>query len=385
MKHTIRGTLVGQQRLSDVIVEDGEVVAIKRAGKSKPDIGSQHAVIAPTLFDTQVNGVKGIDLQADDVKPEDVRAVTDILAGWGVSHWVPTLVTGALKTMERNARVIAEALEDPVVRYAVPGVHLEGPYISPVDGPRGAHPKRYVRKPDLREFDRIMKAVDGKILYTTIAPEIDGAVPYIKGLVKRGVVASLGHHGAAADDIRRAVDAGARYCTHLGNGLASMIHRHQNPLWPQLADDRLSAGLIPDLHHLPAETLKTFIRAKGPERVVLTSDCVHVALLKPGLYELARAPVEVLPTGRVCLRGTDLLAGSSLMLLQGVVNAARVTDLSLEQAFACASTNPTKLFGVRHPFASAQTGKKAEFVVFEIRKTGKVAVNAVFVNGQRRK
>ncbi|HEO71517.1 MAG TPA: N-acetylglucosamine-6-phosphate deacetylase, partial [Candidatus Hydrogenedentes bacterium] len=327
---------------------------------------------------------KGIDLHSEALKPEDVRTMTDILARWGVSHWIPTLVTGAMTTLLHGCRTVAEAWQDKKVARAVPGIHLEGPCISPVDGPRGAHPKRYVRKPDLADFDRLYDAVEGKVVYTTIAPEHKGSVSYIKALVKRGVIVSLGHHGADAKQIRRAVDAGARYCTHLGNGLASQIQRHSNPLWPQLADDRLTAGLIPDLEHLPPDALKVFIRAKGAARVIFTSDCVHVALQKPGRYAFADHAVEVKPSGRVCLVGTDLLAGSSLMLLQGVVNAARVTDLSLEEAFACAGSRAVRFFGLKRRFTLPKPGRKAEFVAMDIGKAGKVTVQAVFINGERR-
>ncbi|MDQ1258084.1 MAG: Amidohydrolase family protein, partial [Candidatus Hydrogenedentes bacterium] len=346
-------------------------------------IGSETSVLSPTLFDIQVNGAKGINLQTADVRPEDVRAVTDVLAAWGVSHWIPTLVTGSLDTMERACRVVVEAMRDPVVARAVPGLHCEGPCISPVDGPRGAHPRQYVRDPKLSEFDRLLDAANGHIVYTTLAPELPGAIPYIKGLVRRGVVVSLGHHQATAEQIARAVDAGAAMCTHLGNGLASTIHRHVNPLWPQLADDRLAASLIPDLHHLPPAMLKSLARAKGPDRAIFTSDAVHMTLLKPGAYELAGAKVELKPSGRICLSGTDLLAGSSLMLLQGVVNAVREADLTWKQTVACASTIPARVLGLPYRFNPPKVGKKADLVVFDVNKHGKAAVQCVFIDGKR--
>ena len=381
METRIRGTLLGDRKPSDVIVRDGVVAAVKPSGHGRVDAGTRATIIGPTLFDIQVNGIRGIDLQTDHVTPEDVRAITDMLAATGVSQWVPTLMTGGGKTMEQACRVIAEALQDRTVARAVPGVHVEGPYISPADGPRGAHPLKHVRAPSVREFDRFSKAAGGKILYVTLAPEQFGAARFIKAMVRRSVTVSLGHHNADARTIEAAVNAGARLSTHLGNGLASMIHRHQNPLWPQLADDRLAATFIADLNHLPPAALKLFVRAKGPERVVLTSDCVHIAGLKPGAYEMAGQPVELLPTGRICLSGTDMLAGSSLMLLQGVVNAARVTDLTLGQAFASASTIPAKLLGVRRRFALPRAGAKADFVAFDVVKD-QACVRAAFVNGQ---
>jgi N-acetylglucosamine-6-phosphate deacetylase len=291
--------------------------------------------------------------------------------------------------MEHGCHVIAEARKDQCLARVIPGIHIEGPYISPLDGPRGAHAKEHVRNPDLREFNRLQKAARGNILYLTLAPELDGAPEFIRAIVARGVMVALGHHNANAEQIANAVRAGARLSTHLGNGLGSTIHRHLNPLWPQLAADRLTAALIADLEHLPLAVLKSFVRAKGPQRVILTSDCVHIAGLEPGKYSLGGLPVEMLPSGRICLSGTDLLAGSSLMLLQGVVNAAHVTDLSLEQAFASASTIPARLLGLKYRFPAPVPGAKADLILFDTANGDggrpKVTVRCVYINGERRK
>lgn len=359
----IRGVLIGDRAASDITIREGRVIAIEPAGKGRVDAGSKHHVIGPPLFDIQVNGCGGVNLQSPEAEPEDLRRITDMLALWGVSHWVPTLITLPQDQLERTLAIFAEALEDPVVRRAVPGFHVEGPYISPNDGPRGAHTLAYVRKPSLREFDRWQKAAKGHVLYVTVAPEVPGAVKFIQGVVERGVVVSLGHHGAKAEQIARAADAGATLCTHLGNGCAAQIHRHHNHLWPQLADDRLACSLIADLEHLPEPVLKVFTRALGPDRTILTSDAVHLAGLPPGRYTLAAMDVELLPSGRIQLTGTDLLAGSSLMLIRGVVNAALHTDLSLEQAWHAATTNPARVLGVRGIGARPQVGRKANLVL----------------------
>lgn len=383
----VRGRLLNQPRASDITLRNGVVVSVKPAGRARPNLGSAHAIIGTTLFDIQVNGYDGINLQGDKVRPEDVARIGERLAASGISHWIPTLITGAQSDMEHGCRMFAEALQDKSIARAVPGVHLEGPYISPMDGPRGAHAKAHVRKPNIREFDRLLKAADGQIAYTTVAPEVEGAIPYIKAVVKRGVVVSLGHHNATAEQVGRAIDAGARLCTHLGNGMSAQIQRHFNPIWPQLADDRLACSFIADLQHLPEPVLKTFVRAKGPANTILTSDVVHITGLKPGRYDLGGVPVELKRSGRICLTGTELLAGSSLELLQGVVNAAEHTDLALEQAFASASTIPAKLLGLYHRFELPSPGKKANFVVFELRGSQgrhKAKVCATFINGKRK-
>ncbi|HPO12938.1 MAG TPA: amidohydrolase family protein [Candidatus Hydrogenedentes bacterium] len=377
----VRGRFPGETRASDIFLRNGVVTAVRRAGTTSPDIGSPEAWLGPVLFDMQVNGVAGITLQGGSVTPEDVAGITEYLAQWGVARWMPTLVTAPQDLLEHGCQVIAMAMKMPDVARAVPGIHIEGPYISPEDGPRGAHPKAHVRSPSLTEFNRWMKAAEGHIRCVTLAPEAPGAAPFIRAITKRGVLAALGHHRADTEQIARAVEAGAGLSTHLGNGSASQMHRHQNPLWPQLAEDRLFASLIADLHHLPAPALKTFVRAKRPEHIVLVSDCVHLAGMKPGAYSIFDAQVEVKPSGKICLKGTDLFAGSGLMLIQGVVNAWRTTDLTLSEAFACASSIPLHLFGLKPP-PMAVKGKKANLLVFEVDSKDKVRLQAVFIQGQ---
>ncbi len=377
----VRGRFIGESRASDIVLRNGVVACVRRAGRAEPDIGSAEAYLGPVLFDMQVNGAAGITLQGAALKMEDVWEITEYLAQWGVARWMPTLITAPRETMEHGCRIIAEAMKRPEAARAIPGIHLEGPYISPEDGPRGAHPKAHVRPPSLMEFNRLMKAAEGRIRCVTLAPESPGALPFIRALSQRGILVGLGHHQANAAQIAQAVGAGARLATHLGNGAASLIHRHLNPLWPQLAEDRLHASLIADLHHLPESALKTFVRAKRPERVVLVSDCVDLAGRKPGAYSLFNAAVELKPNGKICLQGTDLLAGSSLMLLQGVINAWRTTDLTLSQAFACASSIPLKLFGLKPP-SMASVGKKANLLVFELNRKDGPRLQAVFIEGK---
>ncbi|MEA3364951.1 MAG: amidohydrolase family protein [Candidatus Hydrogenedentes bacterium] len=386
---TLYGLPVGSGRPVQITIADGKIDAITQGGGyGRPDYGSRSSIIGPTLFDIQVNGGNGINLQGSKTKPEDVLALTRFLATWGVSKWIPTITTNSFKKMEHGCRVIAKALEDAEVARAVPGIHLEGPFLSPLDGPRGAHAKRYVRNPRLHDFDKLNKASGGHVLYTTVAPELPRAIPFIKGLVKRGVVVALGHHNATAEEIAEAVDAGARLCTHLGNGLATELDRHHNPLWPQLANDRLAAAMIADLHHLPPPVLKSMVRMKGPENVILTSDAVRLAGLKPGTYPhpsgVKGKMVELLPSGRINLCGTNLLSGSALMLLQGVLNATRETDMTLEQAFRSASEIPAEVLGVKADFGTLKPGVVANLIVFDLDQSHpqwKPLIRAAFVNG----
>jgi len=239
-----------------------------------------------------------------------------------------------------------------------------------------------VRPPSLREFQRLQKASGNRILYVTMAPELPGAIRFIKAVTAQGVMISLGHHAATSAQVRAAADAGARLSTHLGNGSSPMMHRQHNPLWPQLAEDRLHASFIADLHHVPAEALKTFVRAKGPQRTVLTSDATNLMAMPPGIYTFAGSKVELRADGKICLCGTDLLAGSGVPLLQGVANAWRCGAMTLKEAFASATTVPARLLGIPAPPACASVGRRANLVVFDANPaTGHVEIRAVFIDG----
>lgn len=382
----IRGRLLDSPRVVDVAVRQGRIHRVSKAGSAPADFGSPNTIIGPTLFDIQVNGAGGVNLQGEQLRPEDVHAITAYLRERGVSAWIPTLVTASLEAMEHGCMILAEVLKDRAYARICPGIHLEGPFISPADGPRGAHPLEQVRKPAIKDFMRLYKAANGRVTYTTVAPDQPGALPFIARIVSTGVAVSIGHHGASPAQVHAAADAGVSLSTHLGNGLFSTIHRHHNPLWPQLAEDRLHASLIADLHHLPEEVLKVFVRAKDPARIVLTSDAVDLAGLAPGKYAFGGAEVELRQDGKICLVGTDLLAGSSLMLLRGVVNAWQTGAMTLEQAFASASTIPARLFGFKRRFRLPKVGDKADFLAFDLipEKKGlpRLRVRAVFVEGQ---
>jgi len=361
----VRGRFLGSSEVRDVELSGGKVVKITKAGRGAVQFGSEQAIIAPGLFDIQVNGAHGVDLQDGDITADKLWTITQRLRRHGVTQWLPTLVTAPLEVMEEGCVRIAKACaEHAQLARAIPGIHLEGPWISPEDGPRGAHPRAHVRKPALKDFQRLQRAAGGLLRYITVAPDLPGALPFIRHVTDAGVRVSLGHHKADAEIIAGAADAGAILCTHLGNGLSSNIHRHRNPIWPQLAEDRLAASLIADLIHLPAEVLRVFVRVKGADRVILVSDAVHLAGMAPGLYELFGARVEVHPNGKIALFGSDLFAGSGHFLLAGVENAARHTDLGLEGAWAAASANPARILGIDVPVGLPRVGRKHDFVVY---------------------
>jgi N-acetylglucosamine-6-phosphate deacetylase len=190
------------------------------------------------------------------------------------------------------------------------------------------------------DFERRQDAAGGRIRLVTLAPEVPGTLPLIEHLVESGVRVAIGHSGASKAAITDAVSAGATMSTHLGNGCSDILPRHPNVIWTQLAEDRLLAGLIVDGIHLPPEMVKSMVRAKTLDRCILVTDAVTCAGCAPGRYQLGPLEVELSPEGRVWSPTSGTLAGSALLLPNGVANLCRFTGLGIEEALPLASARP---------------------------------------------
>ncbi len=269
-------------------------------------------LLCPLLGDPQINGGLGFSFGQPGTDIAPWKSLAEFLINRGIGWILPTLITDSLDHLAsafKQMEVFRQ--QDPLLRAFCPGYHLEGPWISPEDGFRGAHPKASVIPPVWADFERLQKAANGHIRLVTLAPESQGALPMIRHLVASGVKVALGHTCASGSLIREAADAGATLSTHLGNGMAQLIPRHNNPLWGQLADSRLIPSIIPDGHHLPVDFIQTVIAAKGPAKVIVTADSSPLAGLPFGTYTLWDTKVEVTKEGKVGIPGSGLLAGSS--------------------------------------------------------------------------
>jgi N-acetylglucosamine-6-phosphate deacetylase len=295
---------------------------------------------SPGFFDLQVNGFAGVDFNDRDLTPEAVDRALSALQATGVTRCLPTLITSSLGDFARQARALV-ASRHP----AIAGIHMEGPYLSPADGPRGAHPREHVRTASVDDFERRQEAASGRIRLVTLAPEVEGALGLVEHLVAGGVRVAIGHTAGSGEQIDAAVAAGATLSTHLGNGCATLLPRHPNLLWTQLAEDRLRASLIVDGHHLPPETVKTMVRAKTRERCILVTDAIMCAGQPPGRYRLGTLEVELSADGRVAAPGASTLAGSALLMPRAVANVARFTGLAIETALDMATKRPAEYLG----------------------------------------
>lgn len=311
----------------------------------------------PGFIDLQVNGFAGVDYNSPNAPIEEIGRSIRVMFSTGVTRFFPTVITGSPERMLGALRNLAAARESltegvgqamPGIGQAIAGFHVEGPHISPDDGPRGAHPREWVRPPDLDEFHRWQEAARGHIRLVTLSPEWPESPRYIEHLVREGVVISIGHTRATPQQIRDAVSAGAILSTHLGNGANPMLPKTANYIWEQLAEERLSASFIVDGIHLPDAFLCAAIRAKGVERSILVTDAVMPAMCAPGFYELGEVQVELKDDRRVVLRGggpgsNERLAGSSLRMDQAIENVMRIAGVSLDEAVAMATLNPARV------------------------------------------
>jgi N-acetylglucosamine-6-phosphate deacetylase len=302
-----------------------------------------------SLFDLQVNGFAGVDFQHADLTGAALRRAVAALRAHQTHRILLTLISDEIDALCRKfERIEKFRASDAIVAETICGYHLEGPWLSPHEGYRGAHPAGVQCAPELAAFHRLQSAACGNLRLVTLAPEWPGSPEFIAELARAGIVVSLGHTDASERQIDDAIRAGARLCTHLGNGVPQTLPRHDNIVQRLLARDELTACFIPDGVHLPPFALRNFFRAKPAGKVILTTDAMAAAAAPPGRYTIGRVEVES-RDGAVRQPGRLNLAGSCLAPDRGVENAAHFLGIPLAEARALFSTRVAELFGIELP------------------------------------
>lgn len=367
-----------------VAVDRGQIAAVESPPQTQVDANSSRSprdwpYICPGFIDLQVNGYAGIDYSgagwgavhagaADAAADGTVEKVVRAIAASGTTRHLATIITGPRERITTNCAAIAAAVSrSPLVRTAIPGIHLEGPYISPVDGPRGAHDPKHVRNPDWSEFCAWQEAAEGLIRIVTVAPETEGALAFIEQASAAGVIVAIGHTGASPERIREAIGAGARLSTHLGNGSHAVLPRLRNYLWEQLGADELQASIIADGFHLPDAVMRSFARAKGLDRLVLVSDVAFLAGNAPGIRTWGDVAVEVHADGHLSLAGTEFLAGAGHLLDRDIARFMTATGASLGEVMALCIGNPARLLRLPPGAAAFVPGTPACITLFRHR------------------
>ena len=342
---------------------------------------NKNVFIAPGLIDNQINGYVNVDFSGNNLSVQDLLIAAKAIWREGVTSFLPTLVTNSNDNLLRNFGILDKAIKtDKQLDESIPGFHLEGPYISPLEGFRGAHPLKYIRKPSWDEFMRYQEAAGGRIIQITIAPELEGAMDFVSSCARTGITVAIGHTNATADQILQAVECGARLSTHLGNGCANLINRHKNPIWPQLANDQLTPSIIADGLHLTPEEIRVFYKVKGSENIILTSDVVFLAGMAPGKYSFLESEVILTSEGTIMNTELNCLAGASFPLKKGVENIMNFTGCSLTKAINMASGNVAHVYGLNDRGALSR-GQRADIIQFE-RNGNELKISKTILKGQ---
>ena len=372
---TVRGIHPGTGEALAISTSGGRISAVEATG------GAAGPFVSPGWVDLQVNGFAGVDYNDPNSPADEIARSIEVQRSTGVARFYPTVITGSGEGMRGSLQNLAMARRSVSSGSAMLGFHVEGPWISPDDGPRGAHPQQHVRPPSIEEFARFQDAAEGGIRIVTLSPEHDEAPRVIEHMVANDVVVSIGHTNATSAQIGDAIRAGATMSTHLGNGAHARVPRHDNYIVHQMADDRLYAGLIIDGIHLLPAFAKIALRAKGPRRSILVTDAVAPAHCEPGMYQLGEQQVELLPSRRVELTSSRRLAGSALSMDRGVENAMRFGGMTLHEATRLACSNPGAAMGLAQRTEYLTPGQAADFTLFRLEDGNLKVIRTVAAAG----
>lgn len=327
------------------------------------------AIVTPGLIDLQVNGALGYGFQAQD------RAHFDAAIGFhlqrGTTTLLPTLITAPEATLLQSLRGLSDYMTDQQTGCTLPGIHLEGPFLAPAK--RGAHDEQAFRASDAALMQRFIDAANHKISLTTLAPELPGSLSVIRQLHALGIVASAGHSAATFDEMRAAVDVGLSMITHAGNA-SDWPHRALNQygfmgsepgiVGALLALPALCAGIILDGFHFHPALLQPLLKVKGNHGLFLVSDASTVAGCPPGDYEGGGLMARVDGRGfATSLRGGNVLAGSTITLLDAVQRTVSLAGLSLQQAITLATFSPAAAMGLAERKGVVQIGADADLLI----------------------
>lgn len=350
----------------DEVIEDGAVLldgpriaAVGRQADVPDHAGAARLdgtglVLAPGFIDLQINGAFGDDFTAD---PASIWRVAAKLPRYGVTAFLPTIITSPLDRVAAGRRTVSGG---PPAGFqgAMPlGLHVEGPFLNPRK--KGAHDTRHLRPPAADAVEDW--SPDTGVRLVTLAPELPGALDLIRLLSSRGILVGLGHTTANYDQAVAALDAGARYGTHLFNAMAPLDHRSPGPAGALLGDSRPVVGFIADGVHTHRSLIGIVWRALGPGRLNLVTDAMAALGMPHGVHRLGSFDVTVDATG--CRLGDGTLAGSVLSLDRAVRNLVEIGGCPFPAALRTVTTTPAEALGVGNERGRIAPGMAGDLVL----------------------
>ena len=347
---------------SDVHVEHGRFASITPHKGNVLDL----PWIAPGLVDIQVNGFAGVDFNRALESEEAWHHATAQLYAHGCTGFLIALITNTEEGFrERLRELTARIRHEP--RNCL-GFHMEGPWLNPEPGYRGAHRADWMQKPSVRLLDDWRTITDSLIKLVTLAPEVDlaASVEVIRAGKPHGISFFVGHSGAMGETLGRACEAGAAGWTHLGNAAPATMPKFENVILHALAQPHLLASLIPDGQHLPPHAFRALAQALGPRLLLTTDAMAGAAASGPGAYTLGETQVTVGADGCARLPDSGRLAGSTLTPFDGVFRAEQMSGLYLDDVWRAFSTRPAELLGLSR---GLKAGDPADFCLISPDKT----------------
>ncbi len=350
--------LVGNKIIKrDIVANRGKIIEIAEdivADEQTEVFDCTGKYLLPALVDIHTHGAHGHDFNTADL--DGMKKILDFYVNHGVGTVFPTVMTDSDQTICRQVALICELAKDyPEVK----GIHLEGPFISEQFG--GAMPREYLQKPSVDKFMQYQKAANGFIKIVTVAPELPDAIAFISEVSDMGVVVSLGHSGANAETVEKALQAGAKSFTHWGNAMSQLDRHNLNVSGSAMASNAF-CEVICDGKHVQKDVVKLLVQTKSINKVIGITDSIMAAGLPDGTYTLAGQTVHV--AGGDARLTNGVRAGSTLDAYTGLANLVTFTGLPLSEAIKAWTVNPAKLVGLESRIGTIEVGKDADFIIF---------------------
>jgi len=347
-----------------IFIENGEIIEIKDERKidtatlgETEIIEAQGKFVVPGYIDIHIHGGGGSDVMDGDWETINQIAITH--SCFGTTSFLPTTMTMSKNKIIKSLQGICKAAKKGTAGAKILGVNLEGPYIN--SEKKGAQKEEDIRLPSIEEFIQFQQTSGDLIRLITLAPEIPGAINFIKYLGKQGIIVSVGHSNATYAQVQAAINVGLSHVTHTFNAMRGLHHREPGVVGAALSSPELTVEMIADGIHIHPVVMKILIQVKEIEKIVLITDAMRAAGMSEGIYELGGQEVTV-DKGQARLKdGT--LAGSILTMDKAVKNLVNKIGISLPKAIQMASYNPAKSVGVENKKGSLELGKDADIVI----------------------
>jgi N-acetylglucosamine-6-phosphate deacetylase len=330
--------------------------------------------LAPGLIDLQINGYAGVDFQRDGLTEAALLRASAGLGKDGCPRWLLTLITddwARLMTRLRKAKQLRDGNAE--LKRSIVGWHIEGPFLSPESGFRGAHPPEVMCEPTLAHLEELKSITGDDPVLLTMAAERDGVIDMISKAREMGMAVSIGHSDSSAEELQQAVVAGATGFTHLSNGMPQQMDRHDNIVGRVFDTKELTAGLIPDSIHVSPQLFRTIHKAMPRENIYYTTDAMSAAGAPPGRYTVGRIELEVGEDKVVRMPGQTNFAGSALSPIDGIRRSAKMLGCSWREVWDFMSTNAAGLMGLKHGF---EVGAPADFYIIDEAVDGTIEIQS---------